>query len=253
MNHWRRTQAQRKAGWKFLLDLKPDIALLQETVPDDEIDASQVVFRPQGISKSRPWGSAVISFGRPISAITEARSRYSRKTTDLHQTLAGSLAIARVGNLTLISHYGVIENGYSVTTVHRQLSDLTPLFDSALGKRVILGGDLNISSQLEEPHGRRHKNVLERFASLGLVDCLGLQRPPRSKLVDCPCCDSDCQHVQTHRHDMSGIPWQDDYVFVTGQLVNCVSSCMALGAGNPDPWQFSDHCPLVMELNVDNE
>jgi exonuclease III len=250
MNHWQRKPAQRKAAWRFLEELRPDVALLQETVPDEAIDPARVVYRKSGIDKFCPWGSALVSYSAPVEPLTEIQSRYSKTAADLHGTFPGSLAIARIEDLTLISFYGVISNGYSLTVVHRQLSDLTPLFDSRFGKRVVLGGDLNISTQLGRPHNRRHRNVLDRFASLGLVDCLALQRPPRPPLEDCPCEDSDCRHVQTHRHNRSQKPWQADYFFVSESLQKKVKSCVALNSGDPNPWRFSDHCPLILELDV---
>jgi hypothetical protein len=248
MNHWPRTVAARRAAWFYLEQLRPDVALLQETIPENTIDTSRVVFRTPGINKSRSWGSAVVSFGEPAITVTEVRSRYSKKAAPLHQTFPGSLAVAQVGGLTFVSHYGLIDNGYAITTVHRQLSDLTPLFDSALGKHVILGGDLNITSQFEAPHRRRHQNILDRLATLGLVDCLALNRPPRSKLEGCPCADSPCRHVRTLRHAKSETPWQNDYLFVSKSLVTKVEACFPMDSGDPDPWQFSDHCPVILEL-----
>lgn len=251
MNHWRRTPAARKAAWQFLKQLQPDIALLQEAMPDEEVPFPYLVFRSGGIGKSRPWGSAVVSFSAPAVAITEARSRYSKKPCDLHATFLGSLAIARVGELTVISHYGLIHDSYAVTTVHRQLSDLTPLFDSPLGKRVVLGGDLNLSTQLDEPHRSRHRNLLDRFACFGLVDCLALNRPPRPPLENCPCGDSPCSHVRTQRHGRSRTPWQNDYIFVSKSLRSAVKGCFPLDRGDPDPWQLSDHCPLILDMDIE--
>jgi len=169
----------------------------------------------------------------------------------LHRTDPGCLAIADAGKgLVLVSAYGAFDEGYSVTTVHRLLSDLTPLLDNASTRGVILAGDLNLSTQLEAPHRARHRNALERFATLGLVDCLALERPARRRLANCPCEERPCRHVQTHRHPKSPHPWQDDYVFVSESLASRVVSCFGLDGGEPDPWQFSDHCPLVLELNL---
>ncbi len=80
------------------------------------------------------------------------KGRASTVPTDLLQTVPGSVAVARArvdGRLlTFVSMYGVIENGYADTTVHRQLSDLSPLFDHPqLAHAVVLGGDLNITTQ----------------------------------------------------------------------------------------------------------
>ncbi len=113
-----------------------------------------------------------------------------------------------------MSVYGLIEYGYAVTTVHRILSDLTPLFDTSNGQRVVVGGDLNCSTQLAPPHRARHKTVFDRFASLGLVNVT--ERPlDDAVLHGCPCVDEPCRHVRTHFHSRSKKPWQDDYVFLS--------------------------------------
>jgi hypothetical protein len=35
---------------------------------------------------------------------------------------------------------------------------------------LVLGGDLNVSTQLDPPDRERHRNALERFKTLGLTD-----------------------------------------------------------------------------------
>jgi hypothetical protein len=92
----------------------------------------------------------------------------------------------------LISAYGLIDDwnpeikaGYATTTVNRVLSDLTPLLDSEAGKRVVIGGDLNVGTHYtdpspDEPHrwGPMHRASLGRVEALGLVDCLAQPSPP---------------------------------------------------------------------------
>jgi endonuclease/exonuclease/phosphatase family metal-dependent hydrolase len=250
MNHWRRTPGQRERGWRFLQQLEPDIALLQEAMPEGRVLDTHRAYRVGGIGQTRPWGSAVVSFTMPVAEVTQARSRHSKSESDLHRTCPGSVAIGHVSGITAISQYGLIEDGYAVTTVQRQLSDLTPLFDSAQGERVVLAGDLNLSTQFPEPDRSRHHNVMERFESLGLVDCLALDRPPRGPVAGCPCVDDPCRHVRTQRHPKSETPWQNDYFFVSRKLAAAVTSCRAVDHGDPDPWALSDHCPLVLELDV---
>jgi hypothetical protein len=234
---------RRRAAWRFLTEhLEPDIALLQEANPETASTTGHVVFRPGGIDTSRPWGSVVVSF---------RDSARPNNMAQLHQTFPGSLAIAQVGELTLISQYGLLDNQYAHTTVGRQLSDLTPLFESPLGRHVVIGGDLNITTQWTNQSARRRdRNLLDRYASLGLVDCLALNRPPRPPLQDCPCADTPCLHVCTHRQANTSTPWQNDYIFVSRSLVDAVQSCSPRDSGDPDPWQFSDHCPLILELNT---
>lgn len=182
-----------------------------------------------------------------------ARSPYSKSTraTDFHRTMPGCVAVADPGKgPLLISIYGAFDEGYTVTTVHRLLSDLTPLLDSSAKRGVVVAGDLNVSTQMAVPHRARHRNVLERFATLGLVDCLGLGRPARAQLQGCPCEDAPCRHVQTHRHPRSTVPWQDDYVFVSERLAERVKRCAVVDSGEPDPWQLSDHLPIVLEFET---
>jgi exonuclease III len=247
MSHWQKSDVQRKDAWEYLRSLQPDFALLQETVPPDDFARSRCIYRPGGIGGNRRWGSAVVSFTEDVHPLETATPTGAQAKLELHQTYPGSLAIAATeSGLTLVSVYAVMDHGYAITTLHKQISDLTPLFDSKQGKRVILGGDLNISTQFEEPHRTRHRNALERLSSLGLVDCLGLNRPPRPPLDACPCGDRPCMHVQTQRHARSKAPWQNDYMFVSRSLVPEVRLCRAIAEGNP--WAFSDHCPVVVEF-----
>lgn len=249
MSYWARSACQRAAAWEFLRSLQPDFALVQEAVPPQDLPPSHCVYRRGGIGSRRPWGSGVVSFSGAITEITTVISPHGSRVTQLHRTHPGSVAVAGTeDDLTLMSVYGLIDDGYAVTTVHRQLSDLTPLLDTKYGRRVVLAGDLNVTTQFEEPHRSRHRNVLDRIETLGLRDALGLERPTRGPLSDCPCADSTCRHIQTLRHPKSTVPWQNDYCFVSNDLVSRVSLCRPVDDGQPDPWSFSDHCPLLLEL-----
>lgn len=249
MNYWARSAHERAAAWGFLRSVEPDFALLQEAVPPEELPRTHCVYQRGGISRRRPWGSAVVSFSEVITEITAVASVHGSRVTQLRRTHTGSVAVAVTRNgLTLISVYGLIDDGYAVTTVHRQLSDLTPLFDTKYGRQAVLAGDLNVTTQFDEPHRSRHRNVLDRIETLGLRDALGLERPTRGPLGGCPCQDSPCRHVQTLQHPKSAVPWQNDYCFVSNDLVSRVSLCRPVYEGQPDPWSYSDHCALVLEL-----
>ncbi len=249
MSHWLRSADQRAAAWDYLRALAPDFVLLQEAVPPDDVDTERSVYRPGGIGGNRPWGSAVISFAGPVREIVEVTSPYSKERNNLLETYPGSVAIASSkSGLTLISVYTVIDHGYAITTLHRQLSDLTPLFDTRLGRDVVLAGDLNISTQFDEPNRSRHRNVLQRFQAFGLVNALDLERPPRGALEGCSCGDKPCRHIRTQRHPRSNVPWQNDYFFVSRSLESKVKACYTLQGGEPDPWSLSDHCPIMLEL-----
>lgn len=250
MNHWQRANPQ--AAWSFLADCRVDYALLQETVP--LVDAAdRLVFQEGGMADRGGWGSAVVSYGRPIRPVLEALSPYGkgRQPTSVLRTLPGCLAIADIGEgILLISAYGAHDAGYTVTTVHRLLSDVTPLLDSRSTRGVVFAGDLNLSTQLRPPNRERHRNALERFATLGLVACMETGRPEGNRLPGCPCIDDPCRHIQTYRHRTGKVPWQDDYVFVSRKLLGRVARCEVVDAGQSDPWELSDHKPILLEIDL---
>jgi hypothetical protein len=167
-------------SWAELATLGPDVALVQEAVPPS--GRGQVVYRP--IGGGRPWGSAVVGFGTEVTEVTHARGRYNTADQHLHQTRPGSVAIATIGSdarrLTLVSMYGMIDDGYADTTVHRQLSDLVPLLDDPSHEgHTLIGGDLNTTTQWVG-HQARYRDwelaTFDRIRAFGLVDCLDRHR-----------------------------------------------------------------------------
>lgn len=244
------TASQRSAGWTYLADsVKPDVALIQEAmVPEGFPHPS--VHRPEGIGGGRNWGSAIVSYGPLLNGVTHA------KNAPLMQTFPGTVMVADVNleggsTITAVSLYGAIEHGFAVTTVHKQISDLQPLFDSNRGDQVLLGGDFNCSTQLEPPYRYQDANLFERLRVLGLVDLLELTRDSRTSLPNCVCDDvPNCGHVQTQRHRSSPIPWQNDYLFASEKLARKLTDCYAIDDGDPDPWSLSDHCPVVAAFDM---
>lgn len=251
MNHWQRTEEQRAASADYLWKtIDPDVALLQEAAPPFP---PQAIFRSGGIDARRPWGSAIVS-DLPLQEVTSVRSAYGGEQVELLRTHPGCVAVADVTMtdaepVTVVSMYGVWEAGYADTTMHRIISDLTPLFDSTRWKRIVLGGDFNVSTQCDPPQRARDKTVFDRLEALGLVDLLALQQPKRPSLTDCWCDDTGaCAHVHTHKHNKSTRPWHNDYLFASKDLASKVTSCVPVA--DPDIWTYSDHCPVVAEFDV---
>jgi endonuclease/exonuclease/phosphatase family metal-dependent hydrolase len=152
-------------------------------------------------------------------------------------------------SITAVSVYGIFEDGYANPTMHRLLSDLTPLFDSRR-QRLLLGGDLNISTQLEPPWDRHSRNVFDRLEIFGLVGLLKLTADRREPLSDCPCRDEPCTHVRTQRHSRSAKPWHNDYLFATPDLAGALEDSYALNRDEDGAWLISDHCPVVAEFSL---
>ncbi|MGH9197762.1 MAG: hypothetical protein ACRD1T_18715, partial [Acidimicrobiia bacterium] len=239
-----RPRGSPKATWAYLDALGLDFALVQEAVaPKDRPE----VVRKRIYPKKR-WGSGIVNYTDfELSPIPAVPLGDRRSQSELQESHPGAVTVADVrlpGDilLTLISIYGVLDlplrNGmrYSVTSVHRMLSDLTPILDLARSRvrRVIMGGDLNITPQIPPPDSERHQLVIDRIKAFGFVDCLG---------------ESHNDFVRTHRHldKKESPPYQDDWIFMSPNLK--LSSCEALNEDEA-AWALSDHCPVVAEFEV---
>ena len=253
---WRGHRRTAPDAWRFLREgLGADVALVQECVPPDEIPGA--VFRKGGIGPTRPWGSAVVSFGPALSAVTGERVGNPPVLVNPARSYPGAVAVAMIAGpqpggapLVFVSLYGQMEGGYAITTVHQILSDLTFLLDSRLGRNVIVGGDLNCSTQLTGRDRPRHQNLFERVKTLGLTNLVRPSASGQPSPLGCDCDDDPCLHVQTHQHNLSRKPWQDDYLFCTRAMLPRVDSVRVADAGTAKRWELSDHLPIVAEVDL---
>jgi hypothetical protein len=152
--------------------------------------------------------------------------------------------------ITAISLYGLLDEK-SDASVHRSLSELSPIFDhDDYRKRLMLGGDINIlAGQPKGERLNRSQVVLERIAAYGLVDCLAQVREPGA-LEGCKCdLGADCTHTWTKFDPKRPtIPYQDDYLFASKSLASRLESCIAL---SPKDWyDRSDHAPIVATFGL---
>jgi hypothetical protein len=219
-----------KNGWDFLDNgIAPDIALVQEAVPLPGRRGETGIWGGE-IGATRKWGSGVFTKTIPLRL---------KEFSNLHPgaLVAADAMLPDGSTLTLISLYGLLENTYSITTLHRMLSDLTPLLDVSR-KRVILAGDFNASLQWDaQPGGTRsHWILFERLKDFGMVDCLEQ-------------CQKDHLPIQTWRSSRKpNIPWQLDYIFASKSVAKHLVSCDVVN--NPSPYDFSDHNPVVAVFDL---
>jgi len=232
MDNWKRNQAQRDAAWNYLLNiLKPDIALLQECVPKAEFESHyNLIYRE--IGGHRKWGSAIIA--RNLLPIQEVVFNNAYEGA----VIAADVTLSDGSQLTVISLYGIIDDdGYATTTLHRMLSDLTPLLNGRKGRNSFLvGGDYNASTQCDDHYGYRypsHRLFFERLEDFGLVNCTARFHS---------------EHVQTNRHRKSEVPWQNDYLHVSKKMAERLVSCDVID--NADVQELSDHNPVVATLDI---
>jgi exonuclease III len=265
MDHWRRPADLRLRAWAYLRNqVRPDVALLQETNPIGQFPG--LVYRSEGIHDDRSsepkdlgWGSAVVSFGPSLRRLDSAVSPFRSDPNPILRTFPGSVAVAEIQGaqpLVVVSAYGVIDRGYADSTVHRILSDLAPLVDERRSRGIVIAGDLNITSQWSSKHrsflkGRheeclaRDLNLFERFEVLGFHNLVLRSDSP---LPGCEChAGTNCRHVQTQRHERSSFPWQNDYIFVTSDILERKPVLEVFD--QEEAWELSGHCPIVIEFS----
>ena len=250
--------AGKERAWAALDGLRPDICLLNEAlVPVARSGAWSAPGTVGRDGKRRRWTAAVVT-KTPSTPITDARPqwRQSKRDVPFECSRPGSWAAARVesplGSISVVSLYGLMDE-FSDASVHRSLSEVSPIIDDPrYGRLVLLGGDLNTGTQwtaTERRFNDRDRNVLDRIAALGLIDCIRAKRRP-GRLAGCPCLDGDgCVHVRTRRDARRPeVPYQTDYLFASPELMAALSSCEVLAT---DEWfAISDHAPIVADFRV---
>lgn len=229
MGHWQYKGVAQEA-WDYLLNaINPDIALVQEArLPDELTSDYSNVWRE--IGGDRNWGSGILARGLPIVEVA-FENTYPGALIVADVTLQNGLA------LTVSSMYGLIDEWtYAITTLHRMLSDLTPLLVGKMGKRTfVFGGDLNASVQIDEQQrGRSHHIFFERFEDFGLTNCHFMFHD---------------DHLQTLRHARSKSPWHNDYFLVSDEITDNVAGYEIID--DEGIYHLSDHNPVVIGLEFD--
>jgi endonuclease/exonuclease/phosphatase family metal-dependent hydrolase len=250
--------ANKERAFAALRTLDADIALLNEASPPA---TEKGIWREKTDgrdAKNRPWSAAVLS-PHPIGEITDALPSWRGVTRNVPfmcsrpgSWIAAWVEVTRSENLTAVALYGLLDE-FSDASVHRSLSELSPLFDDArYRKQVLIGGDLNTWTAwpANDPFLARDASVLQRFEALGLVDCLAAKRPP-GRLEGCTCTFGDaCTHTRTRLDPRRpNVPYQNDYLWASKKLAARLVSCTALAT---DEWfSISDHAPIVAEFDME--
>jgi len=231
MAHWSHKKHSFEAWNYFVNELDCDILLCQESFPDYKVlNKDSLVW--DEIGGTRPWGSGVYS------------KKYEIKPLQFNNSFTGAVTASEVSisedfSLIVISLYGLFETInniiYATSNFHRILSDLTGILQSSKTKhRIIIGGDFNISVQIDlDPTypDKDNKLVFDRLENFGLVNCYD---------------NFYTDFVQTHRHSRSKKPWQNDYLFISERLNKNLVNCEVLD--NEKIRMYSDHNPVIIEL-----
>ncbi len=228
MAYWQHKAYLEDAWQYFVNEIDADFFLFQEARPSKEIQNDKSHFIWNEIGGTRPWGSGVYS----------KKYKLSEEVINTHLKGTFTVANAEIDNikLTLISLYGLMTDTYSITNLHRILSDLTLLFDGKVGgkRNVILGGDLNASTQFDSIQNKSHEIFFNRLEDFNLQNAYKLS--------------GNKSHVQTLRFAGSNIPWQNDYFFISKPIAKGFKSYNIID--DDSVRIYSDHNILVITLDL---
>src|SRR4051812_38731933 len=263
--------------WQTLEELRSqeqfDVALLQEATAPTESQVSRGVtpdqldvkrWRTEISGHPRPWRTAVAWWG-PLDVQPIESAPLAQVSEDdlerLPESYPGAFTAVRIGDLKLVSLYGVWEHlpgaggSYSLASVPRAISDLTRLWFGETNPQIAIAGDWNVwHSYGDAPAwdvrqwSSRSDTVFARMEAEGLH----LAGPfGQSALAACPCGPrDDCRHVQTywHQHKEGATPYQTDYVAATAAVE--ISAPAVVTHLHAEPlWNgLSDHAALVFDI-----
>lgn len=264
------------SAWDYVDTLRErhgaQVALLQEAIAPpadtvcwpahDDPDAWAITVPPGMPGRRFASAVAVLDPDLTMSPITVqplAASPYG----DVAASHPGQFSAATVSgpgmpDVLVISLYGLwdtmTDNGdiYAEASLHRAISDLTPLLQARRHQRVILAGDFNIYrnwSTADRIWGPRYDTVFDRLAAYGLRYAGPQREADKPPLAGCRCrLGESCTHVQTYRHQrkQTATPYQDDYFFASEAVT--VEACHA--SDDAAAWTVSDHLPLFMRARM---
>lgn len=220
LGYWQHS-SQHDNAWEYLCnEIKPDIALLQEVKLPAWLPRHTIVFE----EITRGWGTAIYTPSLHLSQ--DYLSRYPGRVA-----LASTMLDADFPLLIASIHAPII-NG-------RVFPHLNNIFVELESREhacsAVIGGDLN-SARLAEKvwPGNGHGPFFERIDS-------------GDPWIDC-CRRFNATELQTFFRDTCVHPFQDDHVFVSRNLSDCIRSCNVMN--NDFTRSVSDHIPLIVELDL---
>jgi len=260
---WNCRRASRYSpAWDYLLELDPDIALLQDfgkipprvleiyaTAPDmTSVDKEGKAAKHHAEVFAKGTISRRLDLPAPEEWITRELDAYRTFFTARHVTLNSGL------HLTAMSFYSpafLLDTSRleGVDTSSIRLPQHSKIFGTELlwatlgamkirpEERFVVAGDFNSSETFDIPKPRGNRDIMDRLNSLGLTEVL---RVSRGELTP------------TFRHSTGSIDHQIDHMYVSDRLLGELDSCDVGSAErvfgrNP---MLSDHLPIVADFQI---
>jgi exodeoxyribonuclease-3 len=222
-------------SWSYYInEINADIFFFQEA-RQPKIKEGNLIWHNTG---KEYWGTGIYSKKYELSEETIPLCKPELRGT----CVIANSKINEETKLTLISLYGLWEktwgklNFYSITNLHRMLSDLTGILNSHINgrRKIILGGDFNADIQWDQEHGGNDNKIFfDRLKDFKLVNCF---EPFYTEFV------------QTYRRPHSKRLWQDDYFFISKSISKRLINCEVID--NDKIRKYSDHNPVVITLDL---
>ncbi len=235
--------------------IDPDVVVFTEArVPKDGVPAGwSAHWDPAGIDPKRRWGTVMAARDIELREVTSVRVGMTRRP--IGQAIPGTTVVADVVRdgerwAAVVGLYGLNVDrdgkrcGHGLHSMRRLVDDLSVLFRSRRGERLVLAGDFNLWPR------DVHSSV--RLREYGLVDLVEYTSRHRRPLTGCASCAgaAGCGHLWTHRNGNSpnAAVQQIDYILATEAMLPELLAVYG-GVGNfEDAWTASDHAPVVAEF-----
>jgi hypothetical protein len=258
---WNCRRASLTSGlWDYLLELDPDVALLQDfgTIPE-RVMQGYVLLQNGAVAetgRAPRFMTGILVKGNstgdiPLPAPTEWVARELEHYKEFFT--ASAVTLHNGVDLKLLSAYslafpidrtrlaGIDTTGIRLTAQNRDVWMTELLWATLRSMRIaaeepfIVGADLNSSETIDDPRPRGNREIMDRMNALGLYDCL---RMFKGKLTP------------TFRTTRGSIVHQLDHLYVTPSLLSKLTWCDVGLAGRVfgSAPTLSDHLPIVADF-----
>ena len=219
-SRYRRSHAD---AWRYLLELRPDVAFVQEALRNSE---------PLSVHGSTFWST---DRGTDSGTAVFIRAGVVADPVDVRSTgsYVAGVWVQSSGVPVLLASVHVGPPDYKE---HRRLL-IEELVKVTAGTRFVVGGDLNAARHWDTVYGgRTHTEFFKELTDCGFHDCHWAQHG---------------REIQSFWGHQAREPYQCDHFFTDkttaehGQVRDCVV------VDNPQVRAFSDHGPLFLELAIE--
>lgn len=252
--------AERIKSWEYLLDLQPDIALLQEvnSIPDfinETFDCSYQKAIKKG-KTTQNFGTAILVKGNinnPISLVSQSKwvNEQLNCYTGIFVSEQITLNTGFRANVVSVHSPAWCFDSFDIDEIERSEIKLknnskiwgTELLWSALTKTKnksdlpwIVGGDFNMSTLFDQPRNRGNQEVLDRMKEIDFEECLFKVKG---------------EFTPTFRNVRSKeLLHQLDRLFVSPQLIGKLKTCEVGEADFIFENRLSDHLPIIADFDI---